>query len=237
VGLLSRVARQVTPIITDINTMGLGAVFPRLTPDGAWLVYAPLTVDYVEGAPIDLLRVSISSGSPQQIMKTPVYDTPRCSRAPATLCAIATKEKDELRFIAFEPVQERGRELGRFKLDEPEKFYGWDLSPDGTRIAVLKRGGSAIHILTFRTHQDQKIVVKGRSGLEALDWTFDGKGSFTSSRASGAVLLQTDLQGNAHVLWEPKGHATVWALSPPDGHRVAMPGFALSSNIWSMQDF
>lgn len=217
--------------------MGLGAVFPRLTPDGAWLVYAPLSADYVDGAPIDLLRVSISGGPSQRIMKFPLYDTPRCSRAPATLCVVATKEKDELTFIAFDPVQGRGRELGRFKLDEPEKFYGWDLSPDGTRIAVLERGGSAIHILTLRTHEDRKIIVKGWSGLAGLDWASDGKGLFTSSRASGSVLLKTDLQGNERVLWEPKGDAMVWAVSSPDGHRVAMPGFALSSNIWSMQDF
>ena len=49
--------------------------------------------------------------------------------------------------------------------------------------------------------------------------------------------LQTDLQGNARVLWEPKGDDMIWAISSPDGHHAALPGFAFSSNIWSMQDF
>jgi hypothetical protein len=93
------------------------------------------------------------------------------------------------------------------------------------------------HILSLRTHEDREFTIKGWSGLEALDWTYDGKGLFTSSRAAGSVLLHTDLQGNALVLWEPKGDNMIWAISSPDGHYVALPGFALSSNIWSMQDF
>jgi eukaryotic-like serine/threonine-protein kinase len=102
---------------------------------------------------------------------------------------------------------------------------------------VLKQGESEIHILSLRTHEDRKLVVKGWSGFEALDWTSDGKGLFTTSRTGGAVLLHIDLHGNAHVLWQPKGDNMTWALPSPDGHHVAMPGFALSSNIWSMQDF
>ena len=38
---LSLGSETASPILTDINTLGLGAVFPRVTPDGAWLVYAP----------------------------------------------------------------------------------------------------------------------------------------------------------------------------------------------------
>ena len=238
-GLLSRIAGH-PGHFTDphrIETMGLGAIFPRLTPDGAWLVYAPLTADYVDGAPVDLLRVSVSGGPPQRIMKTPLYDIPRCSRAPATLCAIETIDKDQLTFTAFDPMHGRGRELARLKIDNPEKFYGFDLSPDGTRIAVLERGGSTIQILNLRTHENRKITVKGWSGLTSLDFTADGKGLFTGSRASGAVLLKTDLQGNARVLWEPKGDGMPWAVPSPDGRHVVMPGYVLSSNVWSMEDF
>jgi DNA-binding winged helix-turn-helix (wHTH) protein/Tol biopolymer transport system component len=226
-----------TPILTGIATSGLGAIFPRVTPDGAWLLYAPYPPDYTPGATIDLMKVPLTGGPPQRVMKAPIYDTPRCSRAPATLCVTAAMDKDELSFTAFDPVHGGRRQLARFKVDDPEKFYTWDLSPDGARIAVLKRGGSEIHILSLRTHEDREFTVKGWSGLEALDWTFDGKGLFISSRAAGSVLLHTDLQGNARVLWEPKGDGMTWAISSPDGHHVALPGFALSSNIWSMEDF
>ena len=101
---------------------------------------------------------------------------------------IAAKNQDELSFTAFDPLNGRENELARLKVDDAGKFYGWDLSPDGTRIAVLERGGSEIHILSLRRHEDRKFIVKGWGGLEALDWTSDGKGLFTSSRASGSVL-------------------------------------------------
>jgi DNA-binding winged helix-turn-helix (wHTH) protein/Tol biopolymer transport system component len=229
-------SKTATPILTGFTT-GLGAIFPRVSPDGAWLVYAPFTPDYGPETPVDVLRVPISGGEPQQVMRGLVYDVPRCTRAPSTLCATAALDKDQLIFTAFDPLHGVGHEMARFKVADPAKTYGWDLSPDGTRIAVLEKGGSEIHILSLRTHEDRTIVVRGWSGLQALDWASDGKGLFTSSRTSGTVLLHTDLRGNADVLWQPKGDAMVWAVPSPDGSHVAIPGFALSSNIWSMQDF
>jgi hypothetical protein len=226
-----------TPILTGIATGGSGAIYPRVTPDGGWLVYAPYSVDYVPGTLMDILKVPISGGSPQLVMKVAVYDTPRCARAPSTICAVATKDKDQLIFTGFDVERGVEHELARLKIDDPDKVYTWDLSPDGTRIATLKRGTSEIHLLSLRTHADQKFIVKGWDGLEALDWTSDGKGLFTSSLATGAVLLHTDLHGNASVLWEPKGNGMTWAISSPDGRHVAMPGFAQSSNVWSMENF
>jgi len=224
------------PILTGIATRGLRDVFPRVSADGAWLVYAPFHPDYVPGTPMDILRVPISGGSPELVLKAAVSDWPRCARAPATLCAVAATNKDQMIITGFDVMRGAGPELARMKID-PDKDYTWDLSPDGTRIATLKRGTSEIHVLSWRTHADQKFIVKGWDGLAMLDWTSDGKGLFTCSMSSGTVLLHTDLQGNASVLWEPKGAQAIWAVSSPDGRHVAMPGFASNSNIWSMQDF
>ena len=66
---------------------------------------------------------------------------PRCAKSPATLCAIAERSADrkQLVFTAFDPVKGRGRELAEWKTDAMAD-YQWDLSPDGTRIAVLRTG-------------------------------------------------------------------------------------------------
>jgi DNA-binding winged helix-turn-helix (wHTH) protein/Tol biopolymer transport system component len=226
-----------TPILTNLNTTGLGAIFPKVTPDGAWLVYAPYPLDHVPGGSVDIWKVPISGGSPQLVMKVPLYDIPRCARAPATLCAVAAKNNDQLIFTGFDVVRATRTELARLKIDDPDKVYTWDLSPDGARIAILKRGTSEIHVFSLRTHVEQKITVKGWDGLQGLDWASDGRGMFTSSLSAGSVLLHTDLQGNARALWEPKGDGIAWTVSSPDGHHVAMPGFALSSNIWEIQNF
>lgn len=225
-----------TPILAEIDTPGLGAVFPRVTPDGSWLVYAPYHPDYVPGSPMDVLRVPISGGAPQLVMRAAVTDTPRCTRAPATLCAVASRNKDQMIITAFDVIRGAGQELARVKID-PDQDYTWDISPDSTRIATLKRGSSEIHVLSLRTRAEQNVVVRGWTGLVSLDWASDGKGLFTSSLASGSVLLYTDLRGNARVLWQPKGATMTWGVPSSDGRHLAMPGSSLSSNIWRVQDF
>jgi WD40 repeat protein len=170
-------------------------------------------------------------------MKVALYDIPRCARAPATLCAVAAKKNDQLIVTGFDVVRGTRTELARLKIDDPDKLYTWDLSPDGDRIAILQRGASEIHVFSLRTHAEEKITVKGWDGLQGLDWDSDGRGMFTSSLSAGSVLLHTDLEGNASVLWEPKGDGIPWTISSPDGRHVAMPGYALSSNVWSMKSF
>ena len=226
-----------TPILTNLNTSGLGQIFPKVTPDGGWLVYGPYPLDHVPGGSVDIWKVPISGGAPQLVMKVALYDIPRCARAPATLCAVAAKKNDQLIVTGFDVVRGTRTELARLKIDDPDKLYTWDLSPDGDRIAILQRGASEIHVFSLRTHAEEKITVKGWDGLQGLDWDSDGRGMFTSSLSAGSVLLHTDLEGNASVLWEPKGDGIPWTISSPDGRHVAMPGYALSSNVWSMKSF
>jgi eukaryotic-like serine/threonine-protein kinase len=226
-----------SPILTGITSDGLGAIFPRVSPDGKWLVYAPYPPDHIPGATMELLKVPITGGTPQLILKAPMYDTPRCAQAPATLCAVAILDKNRLIFTSFDPVLGRGRELARFKLDDTNKFYGWALSPDGARIAIIKQSTAEIHVLSLQTNADQKIIVQGWNSLMALDWTSDGTGLFTSSLQPSCVVLRVDLHGNARVLWEPKGVNMTWAIPSPDGRHLAMPAFFQNSNVWTMENF
>ena len=70
------------------------------------------------------------------------HEPPRCSRPPASLSAIAERTADgqQLVLTAFDPIKGRGSELIRVRTD-PAAAYKWDLSPDGTRIAILQRSG------------------------------------------------------------------------------------------------
>jgi hypothetical protein len=139
-------------------------------------------------------------------------------------------------FTSFDPVLGAGHELARFKIDA-NAFYTWALSPDATRIAILKQSTAQIDVLTLGTRTDHKIMVQGWNNLMSLDWTADGKGLFTSSMQPSSVLLHVNMSGETHVLWEPQGDAMTWAIPSPNGEHVAMPSFALSSNAWIMQDF
>jgi eukaryotic-like serine/threonine-protein kinase len=157
-------------------------------------------------------------------------------------------------FTAFDPLIGRGRELIRFDIDPAAAAnYVWDLSPDGTRFAIIKYSEGRIHILPLGRQTPQEIVVKGWNSLQSVDWAADGRGLFASSLTTGSsALLHVGLHGEAHVLWEQKGSiapsggpfdeptggpSAPWAVPSPDGRHLAIYEWSLSSNIWMMENF
>jgi eukaryotic-like serine/threonine-protein kinase len=226
---------------------------PRISPDGAWVVYILRPRDRGLSAPVQLMRVPLTGGTPQLVLTAHVYDEHRCARSPAKFCAIAEQTSDhkQLVFTAFDPLDGRGRELNRFDIDpDPNAAYGWDLSPDGTRIAVFKHLTDRIHILSLSGQPPREISVKGRNSIQSVDWAADGKRLFVSSPIpEGADLLQVDLRGNAHLIWHQRGNtapstqtgfggpSVPWAVPSPDGRHLAIYGWSLSANIWMIENF
>jgi Tol biopolymer transport system component len=227
---------EITPILTGIESAGMGNLFGRVTPDGAWLLYEPFPDGYVPGTSMDLKKVSMAGGTAQVILRDALFDVPSCALAPSRLCAIATVAEDHLVFWSVDPTTGRGPELGRFKVDW-KSDYGWALSPDGTRIAIQRRGAPEIYVLSTETRSMKTITVRGWNNGISLDWTADGSGFFICTLQPRAVLLHVDLEGNATPLWEPKGSNTTWALPSPDGQHIAMPSAAVSSNAWMIKQF
>jgi len=224
-----------------IETGGADATIPRMSPDGTWILYLVHPKEDGTSAPTKLMRVPTSGGPSEVVLTANIVDTHRCARFPATVCAIAERSADrkELIFTAFDPVKGRGGELTRFDVDSSAD-YVWDLSPDGTRIALRDRSErERIRVISLSGHPQQAFKLKGWSmGEYGLDWTADGKGLFVSSPVPrGVALLQVDLQGNAHLLWEQKGGSVTWGVPSPDGRHLAMPGNTQNSNIWTIQNF
>jgi eukaryotic-like serine/threonine-protein kinase len=247
------------PIITTAKDMwGAQA---RLSPDGAWVLYlAPPLEDATAFAGVRLMRAPINGGPPQLVLtaRIPeygVYNDPVCARAPATLCVITEETEDHkhLLFTAFDPVGGRDRELARFDGASNGGAYDWDLSPDGSRMAVLKYSEGRIHILSFDGRAPRVIAVKGWTALQTVNWAADGKTLFASSvTPQGSALLRIDFQGNAQVLWQQKGSiapfsgdfeigfggpSAPWVIPSPDGRHVAIYSWTLSANMWMMENF
>ena len=230
---------------------------PRMSPDGKWILYLiwRRAASSSAAAAVELVRVPITGGPPQLVL-TPsgsAIHSLRCARSPATLCAIAERTPDHkhLIFTAFDPMFGRGRELARFDTNPtPDAEYAWDLSPDGTRIAILKRSEAIIHVLSLGRQASQEIVGKGWSGLQSVDWAADGTSLFVSSvTEGGSALLRLDLKGNGQLLWAYKGTVepgisafiggplAPWAVPSPDGRHLAICGSSLNANIWLMENF
>jgi serine/threonine protein kinase len=231
----------------DENAMG-----SRLSPDGQAVFYISLPERVSPSTPNRIMMVPLAGGSPRLVMAEQTFALLRCSRSPATLCVFAepTPDGKQLIFTAFD-LRGRGRQLTRVDVDP--KFvsnYVWDLSPDGTKIALLKSSESRLKILSLHDGSSREVVAKGSSSLESVDWATDSRAIFASSHTEeGVVLLRLDLQGNSHVIWEHKGSIVPWnfpfpmegtmpwAVPSPDGHQLAIYEWSLSANMWMMENF
>jgi hypothetical protein len=137
----------------------------------------------------------------------------RCARSPASLCAIGERTSDRKRliFTAFDPIQGRGRKLAQFDTKPTtDAGHAWDLSPDGTRIAIVQRSDSTIHLLSLGGRAPAEVVVKGWSSFQALAG-LDGRGE-------GSIRLEHDKERIGGFAGGPRGQR-----SPPLGAKGKYP--------------
>jgi Tol biopolymer transport system component/DNA-binding winged helix-turn-helix (wHTH) protein len=216
-----------------------------VSPDGSWILFNT-TRDW-EAQTWELRRISLEGG-PTEFVGTVHYGADagiRCSRSPATLCAVAeyTGDHRHLIFTAFDPLSGRGKELVRYDTD-PSGRYSWDLSRDGSRIALLNPPDGVVHILHLNGEPPEQIVVKDLKVGDALGWWKDNSGLLVDNvTARGTALSYLSMNGKAHPIWEVPGNRNArfnqapWAIPSPDGKHLAMNGFILSSNVWMVENF
>jgi Tol biopolymer transport system component len=212
-----------------------------LSPEGSWLLYLVGRRDGGPASPVKLMRVPVAGGTPQSILT--VNDGGQmCATSPSTLCAIAERSADrkQLVFTSFDPVKGLGHKLAEFTTETTAATddYEWKLSPDGTRVVILKNREGRINILRLNGQSLQQITVKGWNTLTDANWAADGKSLFVSSPTNrAAVLLSVDLQGHARLLWENKGGVDTYTVPSPDGRHLALQGFTDDGNLWMMENF
>ena len=214
---------------------------PRLSADGSWILYRTFLENGGPTTPVNLMRVHISGGPAHLVLKSQGLMGCRCARSPATLCVLAEMSPDrrQLNFIAFDPIQGRGRELAKVETD-PTDSYNFDISPNGADLAVVKEGDreGRIRILRLNGGAPRDIIFKEWAPLHSLSWAADGRGLFASSQSpQDATLLHIDLEGNAQALWTQKGSRQTWGVPSPDGKRLAILGHTRNANAWMIENF
>ncbi len=220
---------------------------PRLSADGAWVLYAD-TPTIAAGQPphYRLMRVPGNGGLSQLVFEaTGVWwNDHQCARAPASLCVVTEERRDNKRLTVteFDPAKGKGKLLRTIEKD-PGQGFSHALSPDGSTFAITQGGQPDIllRLLSLNGGPDREIVVNGWPNLTSMEWSADGKGLYCgSSSPQGSNLLYVDLKGTAQVLWkdpELGGNQFLGGVPSPDGRYLAISGGTRSSHAWLVEGF
>jgi serine/threonine protein kinase len=214
----------------------------RLSPDGSWIL--------LEGAPtgsrnLGLYRADLRGGTPQLLF---FIDAPMqfwCTNKAANFCVFGrpSTDKNALVVVAFDPLGGQGKELVRIPLEVGSSAdigldYSWQLSPDGSRIGIVKRHGNQIRLVPLRGGETRTIALKGLPDLLDLSWAIDSGSFFVSTvQPGGATLLHVALNGNAWPVWQQHQSKFTWGIPSSDGRHLAILGTNSEANVWMIDNF
>jgi Tol biopolymer transport system component len=224
---------------------------PQASPDGKWIIYLQWA-KAADGSLLSgkLMRSGVGGGAPESVMdinghpnvnQNPVstvggFPSFRCPRS-GTDCVIAEKQERQIVFSAFDPVKGRKGELARIPFNGVRT--GWDLSPDGTKIAVSEFNyhKGEINIVPLNGGTPQEIPAMPWTELLTVAWAADGKSLFASSFSSrGTAIVHLDFAGHSKLLVKP-----IWRIltleASPDGKYLAFGPEISNSNAWTMGSF
>jgi Tol biopolymer transport system component len=217
--------------------------WPSACPDGASLFYW----SDERGTPSKvrrLMRVSLNEGPPSRVLEVEVPGDARsvavsCPIEPLASCILGLLEGDTLVFHRLDWFHGLGA-----KVDSVEAALvpnGWELSPDGTRVAFVS-GDNRLHVRTLgSTRADDVVSVLAaarRTKLATIGWRPTGDGFvIAGSYDDTAVLVAVDLHGASRVLFRaPVGVTLSSPRVSPDGKLVAFEYSEATGNVWLIQD-
>ncbi|HEV2417470.1 MAG TPA: winged helix-turn-helix domain-containing protein [Terriglobia bacterium] len=224
---------------------------PRVSPDGAWLLYLERPRHWRETEPVDLMRVPIAGGLPQLVLAASGFSDWglrfECPRRAGMPCILAQRQGSQVVFQAFDPVKglmPSNREIAR--CDAPAPIQ-WTLAPDGSGLAWINRnsGEIIIYVLSltkspygFAAGRSIEFAIEGWSNPRSIQWAPGGDGWFlVSSSESGWTLLYINPSGKPDVLLRNPGNWAPDVYPSPDGRHLAFSKQNFSSNVWTLTHF
>jgi eukaryotic-like serine/threonine-protein kinase len=205
--------------------------YPQVTSDGRWVLYED------RGPPVRVMRIPVSGGNAEPVLTS--AGQPRCSYRGR--CVLEEFVSDAPGFIVFalDPVRGRGALLARIQ----GRVEGWCILPDGEAGASVfpadSQGRYRIRIESFTGRSAKDIVVQHATGLRNLDPLASGLGFFSSvdDTAGHRALVFIKADGTTEKLWSPAGLSPEWAISSPDGTRLAIRAYSIQRNAWMLTNF
>ena len=204
-----------------------GYFYPILSAQGALLYSATASADRLEHGDTTIRLMSTpQQGGARSTLLMGRYKY-ACGSFPSSPCVLSEISDGQLIFSFLDPVKGKGQEIARlagYQSPEPR----WDLSPDGSRIAVVdeRKLTGEIRILHLADRKFTLLQVRPWKWqfLSQISWAADGRSLFALAQSSSSLaILSLDAEGKPRVLYEMQaGTGWVPSLVPsPDGRSLA----------------
>ena len=239
----------------------------QITPDGArllYLEYGPVRVGENPNS-FSLMRRSVTGSPAEKVLEglAAEFDALSCKYNPKAdpPCVLAMSEGENLVFYSLDPIKGKGRQLGKIDVMGFGSMRGWDLSPDGSRVAVVSlhkktaqidvgtqiEYGGRIDVLTLSDGNWHRILAEptdqaASAGNQQLmrfcqiAWAADGKSFFiTAMKGDSFNLVQVTSDGKMHVLLGSESYQNQFLVGPlpsPDGKFLAFSSTSWDGNAW-----
>ena len=216
--------------------------YPVLSAQGT-LLYSATASPALEPSDttMRLMSTPVEGGARSTLMMGSYYYA--CGSSASSSCVLSELKDRQLTFFHLDPLKGKGEEISRldgYQAQEPE----WDLSPDGSRIAIVDRseGRGEIRILNVADGKITVLPVRDWKWLflDGIRWAADGKDFFAlTTSTSSFALLSIDATGNPRVLYEvPAGTGWMISMVPsPDGRFLALTKRTFVNDMMLLENF
>jgi Tol biopolymer transport system component len=215
---------------------------PRVSAGGTLLYTATASTRIWDPSdPTIRLMSTPLQGGPRSTLMMGSYEY-KCGLSPSSSCVVSELKDTQLTFFYLDPLKGRGEEIasiGGYKGVWPR----WDLSPDGSKIAIVDEGEQKgeIRILSLADRRISVLPVRNRKWLhlQHISWAADGQNLFALEFGSSVSLLLIDAIGTRKVLYEiPAGAGWISSIVPsPDGKHLAFSKRVYVGDVMLLENF
>jgi Tol biopolymer transport system component/DNA-binding winged helix-turn-helix (wHTH) protein len=207
---------------------------PRLTPDGSEILYVSTPQSSSPETLSSIFAIPITGGAPRLVLQDVNIRNVQCARLPSTICLYGSSNGDTWKTFRFDVRSGKSTDLPQ--IDPP---CNWSLSPDGSQRAIVPYNSNqgTIQLRSTSTGKTRDLVVNGWNGLQAIDWSADGKSLLVAwvNHNLDSALLKVALDGKASVLLRSRYNP--WAVPSPDGRLLAIAEVTGTKNVWEIENF
>jgi Tol biopolymer transport system component len=199
------------------------------SPDGSSVLYGEFAQESCR-----FMELPLAGGAPRVVLEAGETARFRCA-LDAPVCLMSELGSGRLLLSVFDlelgvprPLTSIDMDLARVK---------WDVSPDGTRVAVVNAFGQmwVLGLEDGAVMARLEVTPTETNDPVALAWAADGQTLYV---ARSRALVRADLSGNTWTLWEmPAGSGIMIAVAAsPDGRYLAMDVLRSDSDVWLIEN-